>query len=148
MEPFNFNDTTLGTLTWHSEYREWQGTVQITPTESIEVIISTGNDSSEPADALPEAREQWQTVLDALPKVRDAATAFCISRYCKVEPDHSLSDAEVADHLSMEGVTLQSGFLGAPTIMVHFSDGDLFGGHSVDVEMNGQGDIEGVFLNG
>lgn len=148
MEPLTVNDKTFGTLTWNSEYREWQGSVSINPAESVELIISTGNDSSEPADALPEARQQWQTVMNALPKVRDVATAFCVGRYHQIKPDHSLSDAEIADYLSLEGVTLQTGFLGEPTIMIHFNDGDLFNGHSVDVEMNPDGDVEDVALNG
>lgn len=148
MESLTVNDKTLGTLTWNSEYREWQGAVSINTAESVEVIISTGNDSSEPADALPEARQQWQTVMNALPKVRDAAIAFCVGRYRQIKPDHFLSDDEIAGYLSLEGVTLQTGFLGEPTIMIHFKDGDLFNGHSVDVEMNPDGNVEDVALNG
>lgn len=148
MKPLTLNDVTLGMLTWNSEYREWQGTARLTSTESVEVIISTGDDRSEPADALPEARSQWQTVVDTLPHVRDAAATFCVARYRKVEPSHSLPDEEIGGRLSVEGVTLQTGFLGEPTIMVHFNDGDLFGGHSVDVEMNTQGDVKDIALNG
>lgn len=150
----DYTDPVFGTIRWLFAEGEWQVTKNIAPDLSVNVRITAWDDRSkpdfDPTHCLPQSASVWENVVRNYPAIHAAAAAEAVSRCANWrEPeDPAYGDAQIAAKVVPCHVTIYVRDELGKVAIVHLEDGDLFGGHSLDVDVSATGEPLDVSMNG
>lgn len=131
----NLTHPILGTLGWLSEYSHWFGQLSAPDGGTLDLVVDPGD--GDRYDFLPRAAElfQWAMANErrVLGKAMRAELLELFNDTWRQEPEPELTPAELTARLQWTFLKLSDSEI-AP-IVISYAAGELFGGHSVDVEI-------------
>ena len=135
----------FGDLRWEGRFSWWFTQVRLESGEWLDVIVDPGDD--DPSAFVGRAAQLYCQALDAEPEILQEAVQKKISDLYELwrqvgEP--KLTAEELTDRLELTFVRIDP----VVPITLSYVLGDVFGGHSVDVQVNERLRVRGVNLTG
>ncbi len=132
----------FGRLTWDDKTDWWSGAVEVKPGHRVEIGIIVEDD--ELAAVLDNAQPALSHIQKHESDVRDAVATRLENDVREWNGDGPIGRHSIANRIRLESIVFQPD--GAAEL--EYSDGDLFWGHSISVQLDDSGSVGDVSIEG
>ena len=131
MKPEVIYDEVFGRLTWDAQLEWWEGSVEISPGQEVEVSIQ--DEEGEAEESIARARRAYESVRDSGEYICRCAARELLA-ICNEEwnTGDAFSEDEFIAKMSVDNVTLYPD--GAAE--VYYDDGGMFRGHKILISVD------------
>ena len=139
-------DKTFGTLTWDDTLDYWTGRAEIGGVGLVGISVdSEGSDDVAPSEAFENARRAYRAIREKEPAARDFAAEALLDMHNQAWNEGQATDEETfVQKMILEDIS----FLPDGSAELFYNAGDLFGGHSIIVTLDEEGDFDDADLAG
>ena len=139
------NDADLGSLRWNAQLEWWEGSIRMTSTEEVELVVFARASIVSDRSITANARAAIARIRTAEEACRECACRELLEIHnSEWSEDKTIDAGEFMRRLEPESVEVhESGYS-----EVHFHDDDLFCGHSVGVRIRPDGSFQEAVVEG
>lgn len=145
---YDITNDTFGVLHWDEKRGGYNGTAPFTPERNVSVTL-VDVDRDNPNEAIERAAQTYSAIKAREPELQQKTADTLLDNYndnwCDEEEGDDILDATAfQERITLSAMT----FYLDGSAELYYHDGELFGGHTIVVDVNPSGDFQKAHLAG